>query len=278
MSEDPVIRVLTLAEISTLLEWAHAEGWNPGLGDAAAFRAADPDGFIGCFVNDQMAAGMSAVRYGSDFGFIGLYIAHPDFRGKGHGRRVWDAGIARLEGRVVGLDGVPEQQANYRSMGFVSAYETQRWSGRPTALHGTDASDFSMDMALGLLHYDRAFFPAQRTTFLTEWMRAPRRTKVLSNASGILGYAVSRPCQDGVKIGPLFADGPASAMTLFRAAAAQHPDADIHIDVPVGQEAFGTFLDGVGLTPGFLTARMYRGDEPAMRHDQIFAVTTLELG
>ena len=112
----PVIRVLSLPEVETLVSWAAAESWNPGIGDAAAFYAADSDGFLGAFVDGEMAAGISAVAYGKTFGFIGLYIAKPEFRGRGLGRAVWDAGMKRLEGRTVGLDGVPEQQANYRSI------------------------------------------------------------------------------------------------------------------------------------------------------------------
>jgi hypothetical protein len=41
---------LTLAalpyEISTAVNWATAEGWNPGLADDACFAAADPEGFF----------------------------------------------------------------------------------------------------------------------------------------------------------------------------------------------------------------------------------------
>src|SRR5687767_13477747 len=109
----PKIRPLTLPEVETLVDWAAGEGWNPGRNDAAAFHAADPDGFLGGFVGGEMVSGISAVAYGADFGFIGLYICRPDMRGKGYGRAVWDAGMARLEGRTVGLDGVPAQQANY---------------------------------------------------------------------------------------------------------------------------------------------------------------------
>jgi GNAT superfamily N-acetyltransferase len=124
MKTHPTIRALTSFEVEQLVDWARIEGWNPGFVDAPALHAADPQGFIGCFVDGQMAAGISAVRYGSDFGFIGLYITRPDFRGKGFGRKVWDAGMAHLDSRTIGLDGVPEQQANYRSMGFEPAYET----------------------------------------------------------------------------------------------------------------------------------------------------------
>ena len=40
------IRTLDEAEVRTVVDWAAAEGWNPGLHDARAFRVADPDGFL----------------------------------------------------------------------------------------------------------------------------------------------------------------------------------------------------------------------------------------
>lgn len=92
------IRTLALDEVETLVDWAAAEGWNPGLGDAAAFQAADPEGFIGAFVGGEMVGGISAVAYGDDFGFIGLYICRPDRRGEGHGKAVWDAGMPAWRG------------------------------------------------------------------------------------------------------------------------------------------------------------------------------------
>ena len=76
----PFIRTLTLAETGELVDWAAGEGWNPGRDDAPAFHAADPGGFIGAFVDGAMVAGISAVAYGDDFGFIGLYICRPDCR------------------------------------------------------------------------------------------------------------------------------------------------------------------------------------------------------
>ena len=55
----------------------------------AIFRAADPDGFfIGEWRGEPVAC-LSAVAYGEDFGFIGLYIVKQAFRGRGFGMRVW---------------------------------------------------------------------------------------------------------------------------------------------------------------------------------------------
>jgi GNAT superfamily N-acetyltransferase len=273
-----VIRTLTLAEVERLLDWARAEGWNPGLADAAAFHATDPDGFFGCFVDGVLAAGISAVRYGSDFGFIGLYIAHPDFRGRGIGRRVWEAGMANLEGRTTGLDGVAEQQQNYRSMGFEPFYETVRWSGRLDGAVVAGVTDVTADILPAIIRYDGEVFPQIREEFLSEWLKPPRLAKVLMKDGKIRGYGVSRKCHDGFKIGPLFAMGTTEAVTLLQSLVAETKGETVHIDVPAQQQGFSDYLAEAGFQKGFTTARMYRGLPPSAQTSDVFGVTTLELG
>ena len=75
-----VIRSMTRPEFDLALDWAAAEGWNPGLHDAAAFHAADPEGFLIGLLDGQPVAMISAVRHGQDFGFIGFYIVKPGWR------------------------------------------------------------------------------------------------------------------------------------------------------------------------------------------------------
>ena len=45
MRDNFVVRNMTEADLAPALEWAAAEGWNPGLHDAHCFYAADPQGF-----------------------------------------------------------------------------------------------------------------------------------------------------------------------------------------------------------------------------------------
>lgn len=279
------IRALSPAEVATLVNWAGDEGWNPGLADASAFRAADPQGFLGCFVDGVLAAGISAVAYGTDFGFIGLYICHPDYRGKGYGRQVWDAGMAHLDGRTIGLDGVPEQQANYASMGFVPTYQTFRWSGRVTTPSPSSPSASTIkvcaatpDLLPAVGAFDSRFFPAERSAFLTEWLSAPRETFVATTAAGIAGYAVLRRCLVGYKLGPLFAVDNDAADALLDACLQRIGAEELQIDVPEAQETFSARLARLGFTRGFATRRMYRGPAPAVEQSGVYGVTTLELG
>src|SRR5215210_5382401 len=130
-SSDLVIRPASRRELDLALEWAAQEGWNPGLSDAECFYAADPEGFLLAFRDEEPVASISVVRYGSDFGFLGLYIVRADLRGWGYGYQLWRAGMAQLGERTVGLDGVVAQQENYHRSGFSWAHRNIRYSGQP---------------------------------------------------------------------------------------------------------------------------------------------------
>jgi GNAT superfamily N-acetyltransferase len=276
----PIIRTLSLAELAGLIDWAAEEGWNPGLNDAAMFQAADPEGFIGAFVGDDMVAAIAAVAYGRDFGFIGLYICRPDMRGKGYGKAVWTAGMDRLAGRTVGLDGVEEQQANYRSKGFRPVYETIRYSGRPASLPaGAERPRIVTAQSVpDIIGYDALCFPAPRSSFLRQWLQPPHRALAAITSRGMAGYAVARSCRSGFKVGPLFADDAQTALELLGALASACKGGDLSIDVPATQVDFIAALEAAGLSPTFSTSRMYKGTPPKLDPDRIFGVTTLELG
>ena len=203
-------RLLTLAEVQTAVDWAAAEGWNPGLHDAACFYAADPTGFWGGFVGEDLVATLAAVKYGEGFGFIGPYIIKPGFRGQGLGMALWNAGMATLQGRRIGLDGVPAQQANYGRSGFVLAHNNIRFAGTVDAALTPAQAELAVDEGIvplaGLpdqmvLDYDRPFFPDDRQEFLRHWVHQPgavalgllRAGGQDSLAGGLAGYGVPRP-------------------------------------------------------------------------------------
>lgn len=280
MTDDTIIRELSADETAELVSWAKDEGWNPGPADAAAFYAADPKGFLGCFVGDQLVAGISTVIYGQEFGFIGLYICRPDYRGNGYGLKVWNAGMARLGGVTSGLDGVPGQQANYAAMGFERAYETARWSGfcKGQFAAPLEAKPLSPADLAAVSAFDRRFFPGPRDAFLKAWLFSPRHAFGVIRDGVLKGYTVVRACMEGYKLGPLFADDQDVAQSLLAAAVNACDGEELHIDVPAYQKNFSRLLEAGGFTRGFETARMYKGGAPEIESQGVFAITTLELG
>jgi len=276
------IRSMTRPEFDLALDWAAAEGWNPGLHDAAAFHAADPEGFLIGLLDGQPVATISAVRYGEGFGFIGFYIVRPENRGQGYGLQIWTAAMARLAGRTVGLDGVVAQQDNYRKSGFVLAWNNARFEGvgggpRPADDAIVPLSTLPFDAVVA---YDRPFFPDDRRAFLRAWIDQPGASALgLLQDGRLAGYGMLRPCRSGFKIGPLFADSPALAERLFAALKARAPEgAPLFLDIPVPHAAALELVERHHMTKGFETARMYTGVAPQLPLERLYGVTSFELG
>ena len=263
------------------VDWAAAEGWNPGLADAACFALADPQGFLIGELDGSPAATVSCVNYDASFSFLGFYIVREDLRRRGYGLRMWKAAIAHAGKRVIGLDGVVAQQQNYRKSGFKLAYANVRYGGtivtpdRPQA----DVVELSKIPLATVEAYDATVFPAPRPAFLRGWINSPGHAGCALVRDGRLaGFGVIRPCRHGYKIGPLVADDRAIAEIMLSALVAKVGGGQIFLDVPgINRDAIALAED-LGLAPVFETARMYTGAIPALQLHRIFGVTTFELG
>ncbi len=273
------IRPMTRSEIDLALDWAADEGWNPGLHDADGFHAADPGGFLLGLLDGEPVASISAVRYGADFGFFGFYIVRPPYRGRGYGLRLWQAGVQRLADRTIGLDGVVAQQDNYRRSDFVYAHGNQRYrgiarGGTPQGLTPVHDVPFAQ-----LLDYDTRCFGCPRPAFLRRWLQPPAGTALaVRDDERLLGYGVIRACRQGHKVGPLFADNAEVAQALMQGLAATVANETVFLDVPLPNAAALALAHRHDMEPVFETARMYRGEAPAIPVDSVFGVTTFELG
>jgi len=277
---DVNVRTMGRTDLELALSWAATEGWNPGRSDATPFHVTDPEGFLMIEAGGEPAACISTVRYGSSFAFLGLYIARPERRGQGLGLAVWRAAMARLDGYLVGLDGVIAQQANYRKSGFVLAHRNVRYAGPPPRSSPpaglVDLRSVPFDQ---LLAYDRPLFPAKRAPFLAAWVGMPEAIGLAAwRDDALTGIGLARPCRDGWKIGPLFANGEAIAEALFLGLAARLPAGPIILDVPEVNPAAVRLAERHGLAPVFETARMYTGPAPAIDLARVYGITTFELG
>jgi GNAT superfamily N-acetyltransferase len=275
------IRVMDRTDLDQVIDWAAAEGWNPGLKDAECFQAADPAGFLmGCLGAEPIGS-ISVVRYSSTFGFLGFYMVRPDRRGHGFGYRLWQAGMDYLEDRTVGLDGVVAQQDNYARSGFVLAHRNVRFGGSPQVEPPRDKRLrlVGSDLVAAVLAYDHPFFAAPREAFLRCWLRPEARTAIAFVEDGtIRGYGVIRECQNGYKIGPLFADGEREADLLFQALAVKAKGALVFLDLPEPNQAAVQLAARYSLSPVFETARMYRGVRPDLPLTRTYGISTFELG
>jgi GNAT superfamily N-acetyltransferase len=262
------------------IDWAAAEGWNPGVDDEERFLAADRDAFMATEVDGEIAGTVACALYGDAYAFIGFYIVRADLRGRGIGTELFDRALTRAGDRAIGLDGVLEQQPVYASLGFELAHRNERWRGT-----GGGALPDGV-VALGevpfgdLAGYDVAIFGADRTGFLHRWIdRKPGHALACIRDNGLVGYSVLRRCREGMKIGPLFADdSDAASVLLAGMRAAAGSATSVFLDIPhANPDALALAREHM-TAPVFETARMYRNGRPPEDVRRVFGVTTFELG
>lgn len=276
------IRRASRADLDIMIEWAAEEGWNPGLGDAGPFWAADPEGYWVADGEGAPVAAISLARYNESFGFLGFFITRPDHRGRGIGRQLWQQAMSVADRRIVGLDGVVAQQENYSRSGFVYAHANIRYGGIIDVVEppGADLLEVAPVHMPLLIDYDRRIVPTRREVFLREWLKASdgRRSILLLRDGAVAAYGTIRACRNGFKIGPLFSDTETGADLVFRKLAAGVNGSEVYLDIPEPNASAKALCDRYNLKPVFETARMYRGPDPGLPLARIYGITTFELG
>jgi hypothetical protein len=282
MSPDRLqVRAMRPEEVALAVDWAAAEGWNPGQSDAACFAKVDPQGFFVGELEGAAVATLSVVNYGDRFAFLGFYMVRPDLRGQGYGLRIWQSGMARAGARTVGLDGVIAQQENYKRSGFTLAYRNVRYGGvvAADAAAGAGVVDLATVPLAQVVADDATVFPARRTGFLRAWTSAPGHVgRALLREGRLAAWGVIRSCRRGCKIGPLVADDGMAAAAVFDALVAAKGGGEIFLDVPEPNCAAVALARGRALAPMFETARMYTGPIRPIALPRVFGVATFELG
>ncbi len=275
------IRVAQPEEYALFADWAAQEGWNPGLQDMSCYPLCDPQGFLLGILDGEPIACISAIKYSPDVAFLGFYIVRKPWRGQGYGWKLWQAAMSYLDGCTVGLDGVVDQQENYRKSGFSLEYRNMRYEGRSQPQESDPDLLDPADIPFAELEaYDQQFFPTARSRFLQSWLKSDgHRGLVLKEAGRICGYGVIRPCRSGAKVGPLFAECPEQAQRLFLSLQGLLPAATpLFLDVSERNPAAMALAEGLGMTLSFECARMYRGRAPELPLDRLFGICSFEVG
>ncbi|CDG22368.1 conserved protein of unknown function [Xenorhabdus poinarii G6] len=263
-------------------EMARQERWDLGKGDAGRFLNVDTQGFYIGYWQDKPISSISAVNYTQNYTHVGHYIVNPDFRGQGLGLAVWRIAIEHAEGRCIGLDGMPAQEANYKKWGFKTHYHTFRMAGAATKniveLHNIELVD--QKNIASVIHYDESFVGYSRASLLAEWFFGQGRKGLLKVGNkGIEGVIGLRPSDDGYRIGPFYAVNEHSMKTLMLAAMNEIPQqTNVTLDIPEYAQQTIAFANALGFKTLFHTCRMYRGEPLVDYQLGINALASLELG
>ena len=282
---DYKIRQATRKELDIAVKWATKEGWNPGLHDAQVFWDTDPKGFFVLEKDGKIIGSESIVSYNGKFGFIGFYIIKPEYRGKKYGTRLSTYCrkllLQRLEpGAAIGFDGMLSKEI-YARNGYVFSHTDFRMesTGKKVKYDQKAVQKIASQDLKSLSQLDKKIFGFDRKRFLKGWlfMKDSHALKYVTG-SKIKGYGVIRKCHKGFKIGPLFAPNYHVAHELFKALSSFAIGKKIYLDIPEINKDALKLAHTYKMKECFGCARMYLGPAPKLPYNQIFGVTTFELG
>ncbi|MDA8124365.1 MAG: GNAT family N-acetyltransferase [Deltaproteobacteria bacterium] len=282
MNDGITICAMDASMACTAWEWAAREGWNPGLEDHLLLPAIDPAGCLAMFSVEagkpRMIGAITAVDYGG-YGFVGMFLMDPAYRGQGYGKRLVARAVEHLaEVPNAGVDAVLSMVPTYEKLGLKRAYETVRYRlPEGATLKTVHARQLEAADIEALIAYDAAIFGIPRGAFLRRWVAAGHAdAAVLLRNGAIVGYGVVRDAKSGRKVGPLFADDETAAADLLGWLLARKPDLHHALDLP-SLPGHGRSLV-TGATSDFACIRMYTGLAPRQDPARVFGNTTFEMG
>lgn len=283
--DEITIQKITQHDLNTLVRWASHEGWNPGKYDADVFWQTDPDGFYGCKVNEELIAGGAIISYDGMFGFMGLFIVHEQYRGKGIGNKLWHKRKNMLIGRLkenatIGMDGILAMQPYYQKGGFAISFRDERYefNGRNYS-YLKNVSTIKPDDFTQIVEFDKIHFGFQRIKFLQQWLNIPESKAIkYTDSHTIVGYAVIRKAEQGYRIGPLFAQDDKIAEELLKSCLQFAGEDSVYLDIPTNNKCAQNLVEKYEGKYIFECARMYYGAPPEYPINNIYGITSFELG
>ncbi|MEZ5402584.1 MAG: GNAT family N-acetyltransferase [Bryobacteraceae bacterium] len=273
------IRLLRTADLPHLLDLSAQAKWNQTEADWQRLLQLAPDGCFGIEAGGRIVASTTAIRYGSEVGWIGMVLTDAAHRGEGRATALLNHAIEHLRGQGVAwakLDATDEGRPIYSKLGFEDECAVERWRRPATAAPVTASrplNTYAVDPS-----FDRAHFGAPRIALLAS-LNADGESALVTG----FGYAMGRPGANADYFGPSVVRTREAARLLVEWHLARHSGRDVYWDLlPDNADAVQLAIDH-GFQPQRHLTRMAlkcRPDSPPLlRHNSgILAIAGFEYG
>ncbi|MCG2842580.1 GNAT family N-acetyltransferase [Sandaracinobacter sp. RS1-74] len=277
---NPVIRPMAQSDLEAAWALSRSFDWPHRLEDWRLFL--DLGQGLAMEVDGRVQGTVMAFDHGAALSTLGMMIVAKAQQGKGFGRKLVEAMLARLEGRSVVLQATEAGASLYTRLGFRDAGRILQHQGvapmiEPPLLPSgyriarIDASDRA---AVDL--YSRAS-GADRSRLMAG-LFATARCAMLYRDGEPSGFSMMREFGRGWCIGPVVAPDREAAMALIQYWVAANAGRFTRVDL-TGDEALSRWLEGLGLPLRDGARTMVRGRLPLATGDiTVFALTAHALG
>ena len=289
-----IIRPAQLSDVPAIVRWARSEEFAPGLGDVDIYRNTDRQGIWVAWLGSSPIGCIAGIKYNDIYGFIGLYIVRPEYRGCGYGHQLWEQALNHLQSvKCIGLEAASHLVDSYEEWGFKPSSQTIRWQlfnpdHESKAEEVLNRQEFfavtGSEIPLEAVEkYDSEREFTARPHFLSQWLehQSGKVIALIDKENSCHGFARIRPCLlpagEGWRIGPILADSPRLAEVLILNLLVKHKGV-ILIDSPQRNSKAQSLLSSLGFRQISATTRMYRGSHQAVLTEDVYGLACLELG
>lgn len=202
----------------------------------------------------EIIASAAIILYGEKLASIGMVIVHPQYKGKGIGRKITEACIRSVSEKTsIMLIATEEGRPLYERLGFqvvrhVSKYICNQYV-TPKDYDRNEQHifmDYDKGDSNGIVKLDEAAFGVNRSNFIQRRIEQSEQCIVVKDKENyIVGYGMSIQTPENRMIGPIVAPNNHIATTIVHLLAKDYKGR-LRIDVPEGKEFFMIVLETAG--------------------------------
>ncbi|WIY62736.1 GNAT family N-acetyltransferase [Bacillus arachidis] len=240
-------------DIPHLIHLSELVGWDYSLEE---IKTIFQSGIVygGKNMKGECIASAAIILYGEKLASIGMVIVHPQYKGKGIGRRITEACIRNVSEKTsIMLIATEEGKPLYEKIGFQAVSHVSKYICNQYVFpRGYDRNEkhifieYDKGDSNGIVKLDEAALGVNRRNFIQRRIEQSEQCVVVKDKeNNIVGYGMSVQTPENRIIGPIVAPSDNIATTIVHHLAKDYKGR-LRIDVPEGKELFMKVLETAG--------------------------------
>ncbi len=273
MSNDPILRKLTPADIPGAWALSTEAGWNQTADDWRMLIELSPQGCIAIEVDGEVVSTATLTCYGTKLAWIGMVLTRIKYRGRGFAMRLLKECLRladELGVESVKLDATDLGQPLYEKLGFRPEQPVERWwrAGREDAIAPSATPPPSNQWQAA----DQSAFGVDRSALLTKLARRNAPSSINDS------YLLTRAGREISYLGPSVCSSLPTARKLIEHALQSPSPGGWFWDLLLANQPAVSLAADFGFAPKRHLLRMVRGKDVRGNEAAVYALAGFELG
>lgn len=273
MSDEAILRKLTIGDVSAAQALSTEAGWNQTVDDWRMLIELSPQSCIAIEIEGEVASSATLTCYGPKLAWIGMVLTKIKYRGRGYAMRLLQECLRladEMKIESVKLDATNLGQPLYEKLGFRAEQPVERWwrAGRQHTANSSTPSPVAVDWKSA----DTDAFGANRSALLTKL--AQRKAPLTIDDA----YLLTRSGREISYLGPSVCSSQATARKLIEHALEEPSSGGWLWDLLAANQPAVALAKELGFEPKRHLLRMVRGKDVRGNEKAIYALAGFELG